>query len=256
MRRLFAVICLLAYSPVAFGLVWIQPSRLAPSGTAPTPDLLWYKFNEGSGSTVTNELGTGGTTTNSPTWTSSTQNGSGYAIRFDGQGGGSAKYVTPAAINFASATAITISLWTKRNANSGLQVFFEHTAQWDSNPPSFIGVVDSNELYVGMRDSGGGARQEKCAIGSGSWTHIAMVLDQAANSGVGDVKIYINGTLQSTTITSNTKTSSASFNTDTVYIGGRSGGVFGYDGDVDDFQIISGEVSAANIAAIYAGGSH
>jgi concanavalin A-like lectin/glucanase superfamily protein len=220
-------------------------------GTAPTPTILWWKLNDGSGIAINADVGSDGTT--SGTWTTDTQSTTGAAQVFDGLGSGSAKYalsIDP--IAYGSPAAITLSFWTRRNDNAGTQIIFECGPLWTGNPPAFVVYMSAGRLNAAMVDPNGGIRSESVVIDFGTWKHVAIVFDQAANSGAGEIKIYFDGISQTTTLDTNTKTLASTFIDLILFMAARSGGQFGYDGDIDDVQIHTGEISAGQVATITA----
>jgi hypothetical protein len=222
-------------------------------GTAFTGDILWWKLNEGSGVSITPDVGQYGTT--NAQWTASTQNGSGSALQFTYLWAEDAS--TNSDVNYSSATAITIAFWIKRGANSSTQLLFESSLDWNTNSPAFLAAFVSDKIEVNLSDAAGGIRKESTSatVGSGSWAHYAFVLDHSANSGAGDIKIYINGVDQATVVDTNTKVA-ATFANQMFTIGAGANGVLTISGDIDDVMICTGEKSASAIAATYAAGAH
>ena len=231
-----------------------------PSSAAPTPDILWWKFTDGSGTTVTADVGPNGTLSGGYSWVTG-KSGSGYAAAFDG--------VDAALISASNVTygtdVVTVTCWVKcpqtQVAVSWINIV-RSTAQIKSNDhPGWTMSARggySYNLEGIIKSTSWGAENLRAENDSSGlfpddvWTHVAMVFDSPANSNAGEIKIYVDGSLVSTTIGRNTKTVSANYTADTIRVMFCPHLSYYTAGSIDDLRIYGYELDATQIAAVYA----
>jgi prepilin-type N-terminal cleavage/methylation domain-containing protein len=199
---------------------------------------LWT-FDEGGNNVAYDYSGdnaTGSLSSPPPTWATG-RIGSG-ALSFNG----SNNYVNVSnapSLNFVN--TITVSMWYYEISNSGYQYLIEE------NDPSGFGFRGSSG---NMRLDSGGSNyciQSAYPVSLNSWELLTAV---AVPSGAStNWSIYKNGTLQSTSTCSNMNTSGAS-----LVIGKYPAGLYFWNGLIDDVRVYNRALSAAQIAALYAGG--
>jgi len=231
-----------------------------PSSAAPTPDILWWKFTDGSGTTVTADVGPNGTLSGGYSWVTG-KSGSGYAVAFDG--------VDAALISASNVTygtdVVTVTCWVKcpqaQVANNWIHIAgADGYIKSSSSPGWVVGLKGgySQNLEGIIKSSSWGAddiRVETDDAGlfpDDTWTHLAMVFDAAANSSAGDVKIYVNGSLATTTVQVNTKTVTANYTANRLLVMKQLTNPRYTEGSIDDLRIYSGELTSTQIAAVYA----
>ena len=180
--------------------------------TAPAGELIWYKFdNDGTNSTAVDSSGNGydGTVTDAD-WI--TEGAVGGALNFDGI---TTQVDVPLAALTSITTKITITLW--QYGNPAIQpkadCLFEGTRTHGGVDPNGIRVLNAhvpysderivwcagnpNDVYdVNVWDDC--ERIEKVAVPKeyeGRWNHWTFIKDCDANSGAGELKMYLNGLL-------------------------------------------------------------
>lgn len=197
---------------------------------APTPDILWWKFLEGSGTDIGATVGTDGTTDAS--WVTG-KTGSGFALEFNGT---SQNAETSNTVTYGTNT-ITLCAWFWFDVTTGTRMLLESSATYIT--PNCFGIfVDANLLYA-SNTGATGERQEYIAFSTtGAWVHLAVVLTPTDN------KIFVDGVEQATTITNNNRTGTADYSAQTLFVGARNSGSLFFDGRIDDLRIYSGDVSA------------
>jgi hypothetical protein len=212
-------------------------------GGAPTPDILWYKMNAGSGTVLAADVGGAGTT--DAAWVTGAS-GSDFAQDFNG--------TTHAASSDADVTfgvnIITICCWLYMDDTSTTQILLESSEDAGAGGHCFEIELGGGNIQPTIFSNGVFYRRESVAATSGVWTHWAFVLDNSTNSG--QIKVFKNGAEESTTLANDTKGSTANFTDKTVYIGARNESLYYYNGRMDDLRIYAGELSGAEISAIYA----
>lgn len=212
------------------------------------PLLLWYKFNEGSGTNLTDSSGNGASGwVKGGSWVTG-KSGSGYAINLNG----TSDYAR-SSNNLASSTNIlTVCFWEKVTASdAGVHLHAVLGPDWSTNSASFFSYYSGT---VSAKDGGiqyGANKREEYTgtISTNAWHHIAYIFDNSTTAG--DVKIYIDGSQVSTTVSSNTKNANGNFKTDVLYFGGTDKLSYYFYGAVDDFRVYSGALTVNDILNLY-----
>lgn len=229
----------------------INPYRFA-AAAAPTPDVLWWKFTDGSGTTVTATVGPNGTLAGGATWVTG-KSGSGYAVQFDGTDDAlySASNVT------YGASTITITAWVYWDsfANDG-DFLFESTASADANDNTFFVMPNGNRgtsdgYLLTMLTGTNYYAPYWTRFTAATWTHIAIVLDNTSLTGV--VKVYYDGALQTAAGTYlNVKNSTANFVAGVLNVFSRNNTSGFGAGRIDDLRIYARELNATEVGQVYA----
>ena len=218
------------------GLLAVANRRSA----VPTPDILWWKLNEGSGTSIAgsgSNGGDGGAT--DADWLTG-KNGSGYALDFNGINDDAN---TSASITYGT-DKLTFCGWFYFDDITSTQVIMESSANWNSSSDSFLIYLDAGAFFAGLRDNGAKYRVESITAPSvGSWVHLAVLLDFSSATGR-DVKIYVNAVEQSTTISTNYSPIARTFAAYKLYVGARGGTSLFFNGRIDDLRIYTGDKSA------------
>ncbi len=213
----------------------------------PIPDIVWYKLNEGSGTSLNNEVvGQSDATTNA-SW-------SGGGLNFNG----SSQYASSnSSISYSNANVLTICGWWNFNDDTTLQILFESSPIIDSNNGAFFAYISAGQIFAGCKYNSG-LRFESFATPSiGVSTNIAFVFDNAIDNGdgsFGNIKVYFNANLQSGTIVSSLSTIAGPFDDYIFYISSRNNSTFFYNGTLDDLRIYDGELTNPQISDIYSAG--
>lgn len=219
------------------------PSQGGGGSTAPDPDILWWKFNDGSGTAIDATVGPDGTTDAS--WVAG-KSGSGFALEFDGS-------TDNASSNSQIAwgtNIMTICAWMYFDTVSGTQILLEDSPNYNNNQEAFAVFLDSNLLNVSMRDVNSlQYRSETCAPPStGQWVHIAIIFDRTVATG--DIRVFYDGVEQSMTITENSHNNTFDFLTETLYVGARNNSSLFFDGRIDDLRVYGSALTQDEINAV------
>lgn len=213
------------------------------AGGAPTPDILWWKFPDGSGATATAEVGPNCDLAGGYTWVTG-KSGSGYAIQSDG----SADLISASAVAYGS-SIITITAWMYYT--SGDAVMCESSSNAFTVDHAFEANVGGSVFYFAQSGTGGSYNlKEITMFAASTWTHVAWVIDNSTTAG--SIKVYYDGVLQTPNATSGTKVGSGNLSTQTLYLLSRNGNQYFWNGRVDDFRIYSRELTADEIVLVYA----
>ncbi|MEZ4156368.1 MAG: LamG domain-containing protein [Candidatus Paceibacterota bacterium] len=193
----------------------------------------YWNFEDGSGTTVTDQSGNGntGTLTGTPDWVNGHR---GTALDFNG----SSDYVDTPAQDFGG--PVTIALWVYRGPYVTERMAFGQFGSIDLRETStqlrFI-TPDLSDTLIGTN------------VSIGEWTHLAFTYD----SGTGQKIIYKNGSVAGT---ETSITGEIDGGTSNFQIGARGDGNQHFNGKVDEFRIYDRALSATEVAALYnAGGS-
>lgn len=212
----------------------------------PTADILWWKMNEGSGSTFTADVGVNGTTSG----------GSGYVTGADA--------VATHAFNFGGDTTANSVSSVTYGANVITVTFWAYSTAWGTGTPTLLNssggtstantwLIDNDEgtircIFRGTTTSL--LRYESFAAPSNSaWHHFAVVFD--GSTATGEITCYVDGAAQSTSVVQSDRDGTSNFGAQTLYIGNASGASF-WGGYIDDVRIYAYALSAGQAAAVYA----
>ncbi len=216
---------------------------------APTPDIGWFKLNEGSGTAPANSVTGGSNAVTSATWVTG-KSGSGSALSFNGTSSDGS--VTNVAFN---TNLITICSWLFFNVTNVQQCLWESNTNVNFGYRDFRLLLTSpGQLSCTLHGYGDGLnfRVETCtAPNTNAWVHIATVLDNSTTNG--NVKFYFNGIIQTDAVGTDTKNMTGNWTTTNLFFGARSPMLVTrnfLNGKMDDIRIYSGELSASQIQAV------
>jgi hypothetical protein len=221
---------------------------LAALGWEPPPSVSHWKFDEGSGTTAYDSVGTNDGTVYGATWTTGQING---ALSFDGVD----DYVDipyNSNLDRNASEGISLSVWFKLNS---------YPAGWNQGP--IFGLFDSadagakNYLFIDKPLYGNLITWDQYPPSYGwiksikpdldTWYHIAVVEDSSYRA------IYINGSLD---VSDNTPELYQGNPPDTIRIGSRADlAPFYFNGTIDDVMIFDIALSAQEIQQLYNNGS-
>jgi len=216
----------------------------AAGGGGSTPEILWWKLNEGSGTALTGDASAGGDDGSTDAARVTGKSGSGSALAFIPAKSDDA--VTSSSIVFGTST-ITVMGWFYWDDLTGTKVMWEASADAGSTAYAFSCVLYNGAVEFLMNGSAATKyRVETIAPpATGSWQHLAVVYDGSTANG--DIKVYLDGVLQSTTLLLNLKDSVANFSTQTLFVASRNTASLFMDGRIDDLRIYSGELTSTQI---------
>jgi hypothetical protein len=207
-----------------------------PSFTGPpaTPDTLWYKLNETSGTTATDAAGRhrNGTLTGGATWAAGK---TGNAVSLNGSG----QYV--AIPDFGACNAFTLAAWVKANTLTKDFSSIMHCDGWEAGDVH-VHVRSSGVVSWGL--NGAGDQVSTGTIAAGAWHHVAIVYDAGSRTG----RIYINGSLNNTLTFAGGPTVLLSGG---MRLGSWSSGGRDLDGAIDDFRMYNFALTGAQVQQLY-----
>ena len=206
--------------------------------TGPLPGLVAaYGFDEGSGTTTQDKSGNNNTgTVSNTTWAGASAGKFGNALSFNGT---NAWVTVNSSSSLALTNGMTAEAWVNPSAlgnayrvvifreQPGNEVYSLYADQAGSQFPT-------GEVYVnGYKDANGNA-----ILPLNTWTHLAETYDGSS------VRLYVNGTLVSTTAAAGSLVSSSS----PLRIGGNS--IWGeyFSGLIDEVRLYNRALSAGEIA--------
>lgn len=209
------------YSPLPYG--YGATPLPSPSPTPPPGAAVYWNFDEGSGSTANDSIGSNdGSLKNGPKWAAGV---TGSAVTFDG----SNDYMQAQSMTLDE-TSFSISAW------------FKSTSAGDVKIISFSSKDHPLQLYNGMLRActNGHCLAGTTVVKDGNW-HFATVTGSGTT-----VTLYLDGQLE------------ASFTSPNIVITAAptiasifGGGNFSFPGTLDEVQIYNYALSAAQVNAIY-----
>lgn len=151
---------------------------------------------------------------------------------------------------------VCFSLYWDTNGSDDKEAV-ELTTNYNNNDHAFL--IDPNDssgkFAAGIQDglTNNKYRVEDCTQPTqATWHDVAVVFDNSTSTG--DIKIYLDGTAQTTTIVTNTKNQSGNFVVDKIYFMARANASAWGAGRMRDFAIYTLELTATEIAAIHNAG--
>ena len=237
----------------------LKPAAAAPGGgTNPgTSNLVaWLGMEEGSGTSVADSTSNNNdfTLTNG-SWV--TGKVGSYAVRLDGND----DYMESDA-NFAvGANVCTVSFWMYwTDAGSDEKFIYELGNRWWQRNGSiaFSWVQNESVFKVSMHDGSGNLEVKFPEPSSGQWVYVTVVHNgPGGSSNAGEIKLYYDGTAQSSSSYSSTKDQANNIGSTAskFFIGANSTGAQEITIDVDTFAVFSDELTQDEITWMYNSGN-
>jgi hypothetical protein len=215
--------------PSVARIVSVQDTQPGPAG--PTP-VAAYSFNQGSGTSVADDSGTGNTgAIGTATW--STQGRYGTALSFNGQ---DAKVTTPDAPSLRLTTGMTLEAWV----NPSVVTASDRDVVWKGIDNYFLEATS----FDGGRPLAGGIFSGSYGLAFGpstlplnTWTHVATTYDGAR------LRLFVNGAQ----VTSAAQTGTLRSSSNPLQIGGNA--FFGqyFSGRIDEVRVYDTALTASEI---------
>lgn len=203
--------------------------------------VVWYQFNESSGTTANDSSGYGkNATLNGATWAAGR---SGNAVSMNG----SSQYVGMPSGIVNTLNDFTIAAWVRLNTVTTWTRIFDIGSSTTVN--MFLTPTAGSAVRFAITTNGSGSEQRingTTALSGGSWQHVAVTL--SGNTGT----LYVNG-VQVGINTSMTLRPSSLGNTSRNYIGRSQYSDPYLNGLVDDFRIYDRALSVTEIQALVSG---
>lgn len=248
MKKIIAILVLIpfiAWSANPF--LSVATKKGAPAGS-PSPDVLWWRLNDGSGTTIAGTSSAGGDSgTTDAAWVTG-KSGAGYALDFIPANADNA--VSDIPIVFG-ANVITVCAWVYPDViTGGPFVLWESGTKWDSGNNQFLVYIQNSVLQIAFGGVVGTVlNKSRTAPPAGVWVHVMIVFD--GSTALGSVKVYFDGVLQGLTTGTNNRNTTANIGTATLNVGSRNAASLYFDGRIDDLRIYASDKSA-DVSAISA----
>lgn len=218
-------------------------------GLGADPSLvLWYKFDEGAGTSITDSSGRNhtGTAFNSPTWQSGGSCKSGNCLEFPNLGTSYVRTATAYALESDPSNSITVSSWVYYIGRNGGASLLSEANQQSTEP--FLYFFDDATNTRWQYDTSGAYSEKTNAtlLTASTWVHVAVVADYAN----GTVSFYKNGVLQSTASAANMIGYLPNL-VKNKWIASYGGAGDYFFGRLDDYRIYNRALSAAEVRALY-----
>ncbi len=235
---------------IFFATLTTSRSPASPAiNLSPTPDLIWLKLNEGSGTALTNDAAGGVDFTTNAGWSTGYQTLNG-STQWD---------FSNSSIAFGTLTQVTFTFWAYLNDTSTVQIIHESSDIFDSNAGAILAYIASGVIHVPIKAFAVGDFDTTYVTPStGSWVNIALVYDTTFSRGggkYGETKCYFNGVAQTQTVATDGMTTPTAFVSYTHHIGKRAvDNTFAWNANLDDYRCYTRELTTEEILAIYTEG--
>jgi hypothetical protein len=195
-----------------------------------------WKFDETSGITALDSVGTNVANFSSPLWVVGKK---GNAVSLNGTNASG----TAGTIDFGLSN-FTVAHWVNVTAFKNFAGIFNNRSSVTGNV-GFQTRTDGTNTFTALIDFGATSKSVAVAnVAVGTWNHVAVTVERA-----GLMKLYLNGVLAGQVDISTFSTTSIT-NTDAVRIGRDQASNF-YSGALDDLQLYNAALSASEIQTIY-----
>ena len=229
---------------VAAGYSNPLPTATPTTFATPLPQtnpVVWYKFDETSGTVASDSSGNGknGTVTGG-TWVAGKI---ANAVNLSG----STQYVSAPAGVVSTLNDFSIATWVKVTTNSTWARIFDFGA--NSNTYMFLAPTAGSTIRFAITTSGNGAEQiinGTSALSTGVWHHVAVT--HIGNTGT----LYVDGAVVGTNSNMTLRPSSMG-STPNNYIGKSQFADPYLNGQVDDFRIYNRGLSGAEVQSLFNG---
>lgn len=227
-------------------------AELPPGVSEPTADILWLKWNDGSGTVSTADVGPnayatgGGWTTGADTVAKHAFNGGGDTTSYTGTTD------SPANVTY-EVNVITVCFWAYNSAwGTGNTTLFNSSTDSSKANTWWIYNDEGTVTFIMQGTTVGSYQQSTVAAPSNNaWHHFAVVFD--ASTATGTTTVYLDGVAQSPTTVTNTKDGTSNFAAQPLYMLSRNGTATTFwGGYMDDVRIYAYALSAGQVAAVYA----
>lgn len=215
---------------------------------APTADLLWWKLNDGSGTTFTATVGPNGSAAALNGWTT----GANTVPTSAAKSSGDDAWTSGSALTYG--TEVSVSMWVKDagwNTGSYTPVVIQSDTTYNDINSWYI-YSDEGPMYAVITGTTGQKRVGLGTLSNSAWHHVVVTMDADANGGAGDVVAYVDGA-NVTSLIDDTKTGTSVFGSDVLSLAKVTTGIGNfYSGEVDDLRIYSSILTSGQVSALYA----
>ena len=207
-----------------------------------------WTMDEGTGTTIADSSGNNeaGTLANGPTWIAGEF---GQALNFVHA---STQYVNVGAssdFNYERTDSFSLGAWIKRTTSSDW-TFFLSKAENAGNSAGYIFGVNPTTSHIFFQEgfsSNYFAVEGSTNVMDGTWHQVVATTD---GTGAAGVKLYIDGNLETASITNDNLGTNSIKNSANVTIGSRGNGGVPFDGGIDEARIYSKVLSTNEVTAL------
>src|SRR5271166_3156091 len=164
------------------------------------------------------------------------------------------QYVKIPAIDLSGTKAVTVALWVNRAYSmAGGHALFEATTNYAHSNAGFGFFPDDDTcagIQAALRGNVGYVANCYSQPSSGVWHHLAVVFDKGQTGG-DEVKLYVDGVLQTANRSLHASTNTNNFGNNPLYLFSRAGTTEFSSGMVDDLRIYDSALTAPQIQQIY-----
>jgi hypothetical protein len=150
-------------------------------------------------------------------------------------------------------------MWITKPVTGSVDIIFRQQVN-ASNTVNFLwrgaaGAHGTDYLQLQLTNGGSGNYEYTAqSIFSVGWNHLVAVYDGSLTN-ANRIKIYLNGSVLSTTTVGTIPTTSATYTSENFAVGGQSGGANSINANIDEFRIYDYALTSGNITSIYNSGS-
>jgi hypothetical protein len=221
---------------------WIDPIYL-PDANYTSGLISHYTFEEGSGTTINDQVGSNNLTMNGASWVTGKIGG---GLSFDGTN----DYLsTTSAFSFGSNT-ISIAMWLNWTSFSNNDdLLMELSSNFNSNNGSFLinPNADVGSFFVAMKNEVGGTLSATFNRPSTGWHHYVFVFDYQ----YGTIRVFVDNVEMSLSLSGTFGTNRVLSNSYNLYIMSRNNSSLFGQGIIDDLRIYNRALGTGDINALY-----
>lgn len=177
--------------------------------------------------------------------------GNPHVLSFDGN----MDYVSiPACSELGGAATLTVAGWFRCTALDATRYLFLSAY---SSTQQFYATVGTTNLTVLLCDgtSASGYFAHSGIVNAGQWHHIAVVYNGAGSTNADKLKVYLDGVLMTLTFSGTIPAATPTTLASTRWGLSAAGSTNAMYGNLYDWRVYTGALSAANVQAVYVGGS-
>lgn len=213
-----------------------------------SPNLLWWKLNDGSGLTFAADVGPAGSTPALFAWIT----GANGAATSAATASGDDNWLSDSSITYTTTTSVSFWVHESNWTEAGYTPVIIQSASGYNDINAWAVYTDEGPMYAVMYGTTGSKRIGLGTLSDNAWHHVLITMDTAASGGSGALTGYVDG-VDVTNLLDDTKTGSSAPTASVLYAARQtiSAGAF-YNGSLDDIRIYDYVLTSSQAAAIYA----
>jgi hypothetical protein len=211
--------------------------------------ITWYKFDEGSGVSLTDSSGNGNTSKMNGTWGTGKSNTAG---KFNG----TTNFISSSnTIDLSATPSASVCFWLNTPSCAGTQMLCELSENFNSYTDTFAIFFDSNVLNVDIRGFGSGDgynAKTYLTASTNAWHHYAFVFDNTTTN-QNKILAYLDGsTYNSASFPNSESVFNNNFGNHILYEMARNAGAtLLCTGSMDGFRLYNRALSSSEVTSIY-----